>query len=77
MMVLSGISGNIMTEAYIETQTGNCIKVCHSDCGGEFLSKDMIDHQDCRGTIQELTVHNSLQQNSTEEQSMRTHAEQA
>ena len=38
-------------EAHIETQSGNCIKVVRSDQGGEFLSKEIIDHQDRKGTV--------------------------
>ena len=51
-------------EALIKTQTGNCIKVACSDRGGEFLSNDLTQHQDMRGTKCELIVHDSLQQNS-------------
>ena len=50
-------------EAYIETQTRKCIKVCHSDKGGEFMSTKMTDHQDSKGTKRELTVHDSPPQN--------------
>ena len=46
-------------EALIEMQTGNRIKVARSDRGGEFLSDDLTQHQDMRGTKCELTVHNS------------------
>ena len=45
-------------EAYIETQMGNMIKIVCSD-RGEFLSKEMIKHQDDRGTTCELTIHDS------------------
>ena len=44
-------------EAFIETQSGNQIKVCCSDKGGEFLSNQIISHQDRKGTKRELTVH--------------------
>jgi len=64
-------------EAYIETQSGNRIKVSHSDRGGEFLSKELIQHQDNKGTVRELTVHDSPQQNGTAERGMRTRAERA
>jgi hypothetical protein len=47
-------------EAYIKTQTGNWIKVCCSDRGGEFQSNDMMNHQDNKGTVREFTVHDSL-----------------
>jgi hypothetical protein len=33
-------------EAYIETQSGNCIKMCCLNKGREFLSTKMINHQD-------------------------------
>ena len=62
-------------EALIETQTGNCIKVAHSNQGGEFLSDDPTWHQDIRGTKHELTVHDSLQQNSVAKHGMCTCAE--
>jgi len=37
-------------EALIETQSGNHIKASRCDRGGEFLSKEMIQHQDKKGT---------------------------
>ena len=40
------------------------------------MSKEIVKHQDDRGTIHELTIHDSLPQNGTVEQSMRTHAKQ-
>ena len=46
-------------EAYIETHMGNCINVSWSDQRGEFLSKEMVKHQDDKGTVHELTVHDS------------------
>ena len=46
-------------EAYIETQGGNCIKMCRSNKGGEFLSSQIISHQDLKGMQRELTVHDS------------------
>src|SRR3979490_3256316 len=64
-------------EAYIQTQTGNRIKTMRSDRGGEFLSKEMIRHQDERGTTWELTVHDSPPQNGTAEHGMHTRTEQA
>ena len=62
-------------EALIEMQTGNCIKVACSDQGGEFLSDDLTQHQDMRGTKHELTVHDSLQQNGVAKHGMHTNAE--
>ena len=64
-------------EAYIENQTGNRIKTCRSDRGGEFLSKEFTTHQDSKGTTCKLTVHDSPQQNGTAERGMRTRDEQA
>ena len=54
-------------KAFIEMQSGNQIKVCHSDKGGEFLSNQMITHQDQKGTKQELTVHDLPPQNGVSE----------
>ena len=62
-------------EALIEMQTGNCIKVAHSDQGGEFLSNDLTWHQDMGGAKHELTVHDSPQQNGVAKHGMRTHPE--
>src|SRR5882762_4938951 len=64
-------------EALIETQSGNKIKVSRSDRGGEFLSKEIIQHQDGKGTLRELTVHDSPPQNGVAERGMRTRAELA
>ena len=61
-------------EAYIENQTGHQIKISCSDQGGEFLSSQMINHQDQKGTKRELTVHNSPPQNGVSERGMRTRA---
>ena len=41
------------------------------------MSKEIIQHQNQKGTVQELTVHDSPPQNSTAERGMRTRAEQA
>ena len=57
-------------EAHIETQSGNHIKVMCSDRGGEFLSKEIIDHQDQKGTVHELTIHDLPPQNGTAERGM-------
>ena len=57
-------------EALIETQSGNKIKVSRSDRGGEFLSKEIIQHQDAKGTLRELTVHDSPPQNGVAERGM-------
>jgi hypothetical protein len=64
-------------EAHIETQSGNRIKVVRSDRGGEFLSNEMTQHQDQKGTVRELTAHDSPPQNGTAERGMRTRAERA
>ena len=64
-------------EAYIETQTGNKIKVVHLDWQGEFLSEQLKKHQEHKGTVQELTIHDSPPQNGVVEHGMRMHAERA
>ena len=64
-------------EAFIKTQTSNCIKVICSDWGGEFQAQHLINHQDQRGMVREFTVHDSLPQNGVAESSMRTQAEWA
>ena len=38
-------------EAYIETQTGNRIKAVRCDRGGEFMSNEITQHQDLKGTV--------------------------
>ena len=66
-----------LDEAFIETQTGNRIKVVRSDRGGEFQAQKLIDHQNQRGTTREFTVHDSPPQNGVAERGMRTRAERA
>ena len=67
----------VRDEALIETHTGNRIKFSRSDRGGEFLSKQIMEHQDRKGTLRELTVHDSPPQNGVSERGMRTRAELA
>ena len=64
-------------EAYLKTHSGNHIKWMHSDRGGEFLSKEMKNHQDLKGTLHKLTVHDSPQQNGVAEHGNQMRAEQA
>ena len=64
-------------EAYLETHSGNHIKWMHSDWGGKFLSKEMKNHQDSKGTLHKLTVHDSPQQNGIAECGNQMWAEQA
>jgi len=59
-------------ETYIHTQFGSHIKVVRSDQGGEFLSNEFKWYQNDRGTVQELTVHDSPPQNGTAKRGMRT-----
>ena len=54
-------------KAFIKTQSGNWIKVCCSNKGGEFLSNQMISHQDQKGIKRELTVHDLPPQNGVSE----------
>jgi GAG-pre-integrase domain len=64
-------------KAYIETQSGNHIKVSCSDRGGEFQSEAILNHQDQRGTVCKFTVHDLPPQNGVSERGMRTQAERA
>ena len=66
-----------LNEAYIVTQSGNHIKVVHSDRGGEFQAQALINHQNQQGTIREFTVHDSPPQNGVAERGKRTRAERA
>ena len=66
-----------LDEAFIETQTGNRIKVVRSDRGGEFQAQHLIDHQNQPGTTREFTVHDSPPQNGAAKRGMRTRAERA
>jgi hypothetical protein len=59
-------------EAYLEHQTGNHIKYICIDRGGEFMSKELMEHQDMKGTCHKLTVHDSPPQNGTAEWGMQT-----
>jgi len=40
----------IVDEALIKTQSGNCIKSCCSDRGGEFMADKLTKNQDLKGT---------------------------
>ena len=64
-------------EAYIETQTGNHIKTSCADRWGEFMLKELLDHQDMKGTKREFTVYDLPPQNGVSKRGMRTRAEQA
>jgi hypothetical protein len=64
-------------EAYIKTHTSHNIKYLCTDCGGEFLSKELTEYQDMQGTQCELTVHDSPSQNGVSECGMHIRVEQA
>jgi len=66
------ISSYKLDEAFIETQTGNHIKVVRLDRGGEFQAELLKTHQDQNGTVRKFTVHNSPPQNGVAERGMRT-----
>jgi hypothetical protein len=65
----------VRDEALIETHSRNRIKFSRSNRGGEFLSKQIIEHQNGKGTLRELTVHDSPPQNGVSECGMRTRTE--
>ena len=54
-------------EAWVITQHSTRIKVLHSDCGGEYLSKEFDEHFAAAGTAQRLTMHDMLQLNGVTE----------
>jgi hypothetical protein len=64
-------------EAYIEMQSGNHMKVSHSNQGEEFQSEAILKHQDQRGTVHEFTVHDLPPQNGVSKRGMRMQAERA
>ena len=70
--VLSMIDSYKLDEAFIETHTGNWIKVVCSDRGGEFQAQQLVNHQNQRGTVREFTVHDSPQKNGVAKRGMRT-----
>jgi hypothetical protein len=57
-------------EAYLKNQTGKCISTIRIDQGGEFMSKELKEHQDMKGTHRQLTVHDSPSQNGRSERGM-------
>ena len=57
-------------EALIETHSGQRIKFSRSDQGGEFLLNKIKLYQDSKGTVRELTVHDSPPQNGVSEHRM-------
>jgi hypothetical protein len=50
-------------KAYMETQTRHRIKASRSDQKGEFLLDAIMNHQNQKETLRELTVHDSPLQN--------------
>jgi len=54
-------------EAWVITQHSTKIKVLHSDCGGEYLSKEFDEHLVAAGTVQRLTTHDMPQLNGVTE----------
>lgn len=56
----------------IEKQTGNKFKILRSDCGTEFMNKNLSDYLDQNGIIQETSVPYCPQQNGRAEREIRT-----
>ena len=56
-----------MYEAELLCQKGVHIKKLHSDCGGEYLSKEFSDHLAKSGTRRNLTVHDTPEHNGVVE----------
>lgn len=56
-------------ETWFQTQHGETL---HSDCGGEYLGKEIIMHPKSARTAQKLIVHDTPQHNGISEQLNRT-----
>ena len=54
-------------EAWMRTQYGKQIKILQSDCGGEYLLKELDTHLKAQGTIRSLTVHDTPEENGVAE----------
>jgi hypothetical protein len=54
-------------KVWCDTHLDACIKVFHSDRGGEYLGKEFITYLKSKGTAQKLTVHDTPQHNSVAE----------
>lgn len=59
------------------TQNKVAIEILRTDCGGEFLNKKFSEHLEAKGTIHELTVHDTHEQVGVAERYNRTKAEGA
>jgi hypothetical protein len=54
-------------KAWVETHLKVGIVCLHSDCGGEYMSKELIAYLDEKGTAQKLTVHDTPEENGVSE----------
>jgi hypothetical protein len=54
-------------EAWCKTTLSACIKVFHSDRGGEYIGKEFIAHLKEHSTVQKLTTHHTPQHNGIAE----------
>ena len=54
-------------EAWMRTQYGKWVKILQSDCGREYLSKELNTHLKAQGTIRSLTVHDTPEENGVAE----------
>ncbi|THH14813.1 hypothetical protein EW146_g5572 [Bondarzewia mesenterica] len=54
-------------EALCKTQHNAAVQILHSDHGGEYTGTDFVNHLECAGTKQKLTVHDTPQQNGVAE----------
>ena len=54
-------------EAWVKTHLKVGIACLHSDCGGEYMLKELIAYLDEKGTAHKLTVHDTPEENGVSE----------
>jgi hypothetical protein len=59
-------------EAWCDTHLDACVKILHSDRGGEYLGKEFTLYLKSKGMAQKLTVHDTPQHNCVAERHNRT-----
>src|SRR6266481_9328130 len=59
-------------EAWVRVLCGTPIKIFGCDCGGEFMSREFMEHLENSGMVRHLTVHDSPASNGVVERANRT-----